>query len=217
MGDGHDRAHAALDGDRPAIGFDHQVAEDLIEQEAVVHVFPLGFQGGTVGPEVGFGPLLGQTGLVGFAENRFQRVFLLVQLAEASGLPERIEAMFSGARINVTENRPVLHTALRAAPDDRFSVDGEDVVAPVHAVLDAMTVFVERVRNGQWRGHSGMPIKTVVNTTIHRLYIIRILMVLRERLAMAPRRANPARPIHRKAGFLDRNVGATLHGQPGHR
>ena len=95
-----------------------------------------------------------------------ETIDLLVQLAEASGLPERIEAMFSGARINVTENRPVLHTALRAAPADRFSVDGKDVVAPVHAVLDAMTVFVERVRSGQWRGHSGMPIKTVVNIGI---------------------------------------------------
>ncbi len=91
---------------------------------------------------------------------------LLVGLAEASDLPAHIEAMFSGERINVTEDRPVLHTALRAASGDEFSVDGEDVVKPVHAVLDAMSAFAERVRSGEWRGHSGMPIKTVVNIGI---------------------------------------------------
>ncbi len=93
-------------------------------------------------------------------------VDLLVELAEASGLPAQIEAMFSGERINVTEDRPVLHTALRAARGDQFSVDGEDVVADVHDVLDAMTVFANRVRSGEWRGYSGMPIRTVVNIGI---------------------------------------------------
>ncbi|MCP3996954.1 MAG: glucose-6-phosphate isomerase [bacterium] len=91
---------------------------------------------------------------------------LLVSLAEASGLPERIEAMFSGERINTTEDRPVMHTALRAAPGDEFTVDGEDVVAPVHAVLDAMSSFAEQIRSGEWRGYSGMPIRTVVNIGI---------------------------------------------------
>ncbi|MDJ0953912.1 MAG: glucose-6-phosphate isomerase, partial [Acidimicrobiia bacterium] len=93
-------------------------------------------------------------------------VELLVALAEASGLPAQIDAMFSGKRINVTENRPVLHTALRAAPDDEFLVDGQDVVADVHAVLNAMSTFAESVRSGEWRGHSGMPIRTVVNIGI---------------------------------------------------
>ncbi|MDX2343293.1 MAG: glucose-6-phosphate isomerase, partial [Acidimicrobiia bacterium] len=82
-------------------------------------------------------------------------VDLLVALAEASGLSDRIEAMFAGERINTTENRPVLHTALRAARDDTFSVDGNDVVAGVHAVLDSMATFSERVRSGEWKGHTG--------------------------------------------------------------
>ena len=91
---------------------------------------------------------------------------LLVKLGEASGLPSRIEAMFSGERINSTEDRPVLHTALRADRSDSFSVDGEDVVAGVHEVLDDMAEFSERVRSGEWRGQSGMPIHTVVNIGI---------------------------------------------------
>ncbi|MGA9596676.1 MAG: glucose-6-phosphate isomerase [Acidimicrobiia bacterium] len=91
---------------------------------------------------------------------------LLVQLAESSGLEARIEGMFSGEHINTTEDRAVLHTALRAASGDDFSADGVDVVPEVHAVLDAMGVFAERVRSGDWRGHSGMPIHTVVNIGI---------------------------------------------------
>jgi glucose-6-phosphate isomerase len=91
---------------------------------------------------------------------------LLVAVAEASELPARIAAMFAGERINVTENRPVLHTALRADADDEFRVDGEDVVAEVHQVLDNMSSFAHRIRSGEWRGHSGMPIKTVVNIGI---------------------------------------------------
>ncbi len=93
-------------------------------------------------------------------------VELLVALAKASGLSDRIEAMFAGERINTTENRPVLHTALRAARDDTFSVDGNDVVAGVHAVLDSMATFSERVRSGEWKGHTGLPIRTVVNIGI---------------------------------------------------
>ncbi len=91
---------------------------------------------------------------------------LLVRLAQATDLPGRIEAMFSGDRINVTENRPVLHTALRAAPGDEFNVDGMDVVDSVHEVLEAMGSFAERIRSGEWRGRSGMPIRTVVNIGI---------------------------------------------------
>jgi glucose-6-phosphate isomerase len=90
----------------------------------------------------------------------------LISLARHRGLPERIEAMFDGDRINVTEDRPVLHTALRSAPGDDFSVDGVDVVADVHDVLAAMGAFAGRVRSGEWRGHGGRPIKTVVNIGI---------------------------------------------------
>jgi len=91
---------------------------------------------------------------------------LLVALAEAAGLPERTQAMFAGERINSTENRPALHTALRADSGDDFAVDGADVVADVHAVLDAMGMFADRVRSGEWRGFSGMPIRHVVNIGI---------------------------------------------------
>jgi glucose-6-phosphate isomerase len=91
---------------------------------------------------------------------------LLIDLAEASGLRQRIEAMFHGEHINVTEDRAVLHTALRASSSDEFTVDGMDVVPEVHAVLDAMGVFAEKVRSGMWRGHNGMPIRTVVNIGI---------------------------------------------------
>jgi len=91
---------------------------------------------------------------------------LLIRLAEASGLGDRIEAMFTGEHINVTEDRAVLHPALRAASGDGFTVDGADVVADVHSVLDGMARFAERIRTGEWRGHTGMPIRTVVNIGI---------------------------------------------------
>jgi len=91
---------------------------------------------------------------------------LLLQLATACGLPERTEAMFCGALINVTEQRPVLHMALRAPLDEHIFVDGQDVVPVVHAVLDHMAAFCERVRSGSWRGHDGKPIRNVVNIGI---------------------------------------------------
>ena len=90
----------------------------------------------------------------------------LVALAHAVDLPGRIEAMFSGERINTTEDRPVLHTALRASAADSFTVDGMDVVADVHGVLQAMAAFAARVRSGEWLGFDGRPIKTVVNVGI---------------------------------------------------
>lgn len=95
-----------------------------------------------------------------------ETIELLVNLAKASDLPGRIKAMFSGERINTTENRPVLHTALRAARTDTYAVDGDDVVADVHAVLDSMAAFSSRVRSGEWKGHTGTPIRTVVNIGI---------------------------------------------------
>ncbi len=95
-----------------------------------------------------------------------ETIELLVRLAEQSGLPERTEAMFRGEHVNVTEDRPALHTALRLPRDAQLLVDGQDVVAEVHAVLDRMADFARRVRSGAWRGHTGKPIVNVVNIGI---------------------------------------------------
>jgi glucose-6-phosphate isomerase len=91
---------------------------------------------------------------------------LLVAVAEAAGLRQRTEDMFSGKRINRTEDRPVLHVALRAPPDASIVVDGSDVVPLVHRVLDKMADFARRVRTGEWRGHTGRAIRNVVNIGI---------------------------------------------------
>jgi glucose-6-phosphate isomerase len=91
---------------------------------------------------------------------------LLVQLADESGLLERIDAMFRGKKINVTENRAVLHVALRAPRGASIVVDGENVVPQVYAVLDKMADFSARVRSGAWKGHTGKPIRNVINIGI---------------------------------------------------
>ncbi|MGC5019242.1 glucose-6-phosphate isomerase [Micromonospora sp. DT47] len=91
---------------------------------------------------------------------------LLTALAERVRLSDRIAAMFAGRHINSTEDRAVLHTALRLPSDAALTVDGQDVVADVHRVLDRMAAFSERVRSGQWRGHTGERITTVVNIGI---------------------------------------------------
>jgi glucose-6-phosphate isomerase len=91
---------------------------------------------------------------------------LLVDLAEASGLRERIDAMFSGQRINVTENRAVLHVALRAPAGEVIEMGGHDVVPDVHEVLGRMSSFADAVRDGSWTGHTGRPIRNVVNIGI---------------------------------------------------
>jgi glucose-6-phosphate isomerase len=91
---------------------------------------------------------------------------LLLRLAEESGLRARIEAMFQGQRINVTENRAVLHVALRAPRGDVITVDGTDVVPQVHAVLDRMARFALQVRGGTWLGHTGRPVRNIVNIGI---------------------------------------------------
>ncbi|MDH3731357.1 MAG: glucose-6-phosphate isomerase [Acidimicrobiia bacterium] len=93
-------------------------------------------------------------------------VTALVTAARQAGLPERIEAMFGGEHINVTEDRAVLHTALRADPGDEFTVDGKAVTADVEEVLDRMASFAERVRAGEWQGHTGQRIHHVVNIGI---------------------------------------------------
>ena len=91
---------------------------------------------------------------------------LLVDLAHESGLQERIDAMFSGEKINITEGRAVLHVALRAPKGASIVVDGQNVVPEVHAVLDRMTAFADRVRSGEWKGHTGQRIRNVVNIGI---------------------------------------------------
>jgi glucose-6-phosphate isomerase len=103
-----------------------------------------------------------------YSKNRITRetLGLLLGLAERAGLRERIDAMFAGERINTTEDRPVLHVALRAPEGTRIVVDGQDVVAGVHAVLRRMAAVSEQVRSGTWTGHTGRPIHTVVNIGI---------------------------------------------------
>ncbi|WP_207934157.1 glucose-6-phosphate isomerase [Actinomadura sp. KC06] len=95
-----------------------------------------------------------------------ETVRLLVALAERAGLRRRIDAMFSGEHINVSEDRAVLHTALRLPPGEALAVDGQDVAADVHAVLDKMADFAGRVRSGEWTGFTGKRITTVVNIGI---------------------------------------------------
>jgi glucose-6-phosphate isomerase len=106
--------------------------------------------------------------LLDYSKNRItdETLRLLVDLAEQSGLRERIDAMFSGEHINVTEDRAVLHVALRAPAGAPISVDGVDVVPEVHAVLDRMADFAHRIRSGAWLGHTGKPIRNVVNVGI---------------------------------------------------
>jgi glucose-6-phosphate isomerase len=103
-----------------------------------------------------------------YSKNRVtdETIALLCRLAAASALRERIDAMFGGARINVTEGRSVLHVALRAPRDASIVVDGKNVVPEVHAVLDAMAEFSKRVRSGVWKGHTGKRIRNVVNIGI---------------------------------------------------
>ena len=91
---------------------------------------------------------------------------LLRELAEACELPQRIEAMFRGDKINTTENRAVLHVALRAPRTEKIRVDGHDVVPDVHEVLDRMAAFSERVRSGAWLGHTGKRIRNVISIGI---------------------------------------------------
>jgi glucose-6-phosphate isomerase len=106
--------------------------------------------------------------LLDYSKNRLTEdtLRLLVALAERAGLRERIGAMFTGKRINVTEDRAVLHVALRASRDEVIEVDGENVVPAVHEVLDRMAEFSERVRGGGWTGARGKPIRNVVNIGI---------------------------------------------------
>ena len=103
-----------------------------------------------------------------YSKNRIteETISLLVALAEQSQLAQRTAAMFSGERINVSENRPVLHVALRMPKGSSLIVDGVDVVAQVHEVLDRMAALSDRVRSGEWTGYTGKPIRNIVNIGI---------------------------------------------------
>ena len=103
-----------------------------------------------------------------YSKNRItdETMRLLVALAEESGVPDKRDAMFRGEHINVSEDRPVLHVALRMPAGQSLVVDGADVVAAVHEVLDRMADFANRVRSGDWKGHTGKPVRNVVNVGI---------------------------------------------------
>ncbi len=103
-----------------------------------------------------------------YSKNRItdETLRLLVGLAEACGLRARIEAMFRGEKINTTEDRAVLHIALRAPRGESIVLDGHEVVPDVHAVLDRMAAFADQIRDGRWRGHTGRRMRTVINIGI---------------------------------------------------
>jgi glucose-6-phosphate isomerase len=103
-----------------------------------------------------------------FSKNRIteETLSLLVQLAKQSGVRAHCEAMFTGEKINTTENRAVLHVALRAPASESILVDGEDVVPEVHKVLDKMSAFADKIRSGEWLGHTGKRIRNIVNIGI---------------------------------------------------
>jgi glucose-6-phosphate isomerase len=108
-----------------------------------------------------------------FSKNRItaETLGLLVQLAQECGVPERRDAMFRGEKINITEQRAVLHVALRAPKGVQIKVDGRDVVPEVHGVLEKMAGFSDRVRSGEWKGHTGQRIRNVINVGIGGSYL----------------------------------------------
>ena len=108
-----------------------------------------------------------------YSKNRVtdETVRLLVQLAKERGVADRRDAMFRGEKINITEGRAVLHVALRAPRGTQMKTDGVDVVPEVHAVLDKMAAFSDRVRSGEWKGHTGKGIKNVINVGIGGSYL----------------------------------------------
>src|SRR6202020_1787172 len=103
-----------------------------------------------------------------YSKNRVtdETMALLIELARECGVPEHRDAMFAGEHINVSEDRAVLHVALRMPKDVSLVVDGADVVAQVHEVLDRMRAFAEQIRSGEWKGFTGKPIRNVVTVGI---------------------------------------------------
>src|SRR5258706_12749920 len=112
-----------------------------------------------------------------YSKNRItdETVKLLIGLAEESGLQSRIDDMFRGEKINTTEKRAVLHVALRAPKDSSIIVDGENVVPQIHRVLDKMAQFSNRVRSGEWKGHTGKRIRNVINIGIGGSYPLPVI------------------------------------------
>src|SRR5579872_1926444 len=108
-----------------------------------------------------------------YSKNRVtdETVRLLIQLAKERGVPDRRDAMFRGEKINITEDRAVLHVALRAPRGTQIKVDGAGVVPEVHTVLDKMAAFADRVRSGEWKGHTGKSIENVINVGIGGSYL----------------------------------------------
>jgi glucose-6-phosphate isomerase len=108
-----------------------------------------------------------------YSKNRIteETIGLLLDLAKERGVAERRDAMFRGERINVSENRAVLHVALRAPRDEVIELDGDNVVPDVHAVLDHMAAFADKIRDGSWKGHTGKRIKNVINIGIGGSYL----------------------------------------------
>ncbi len=152
--------HAAL-GDRPA----WKALQAHFEQLGTKHLRELFAEDSTRGERY----TAEAAGIfLDYSKNRVtdETLKLLVQLADESGVREKLEAMFTGQKINTTEDRAVLHVALRAPKSESIVVDGEDVVPAVHAVLDKMSGFADRVRSGAWKGHTGKKIKNVVNIGI---------------------------------------------------
>jgi len=125
-----------------------------------------------------------------YSKNRItpETMALLVKLAEERGLSAKRDAMFRGDKINVTENRAVLHTALRAPRDAVIEVDGRNVVPDVHAVLARMADFAERVRSGAWKGHTGKRIRNIVNLGIGGSFLGPEMAYLALRLRVERRR-----------------------------
>ena len=111
--------------------------------------------------------------LLDYSKNRIteETLALLIDLAKERKIAERRDAMFAGEKINVSENRAVLHVALRAPRGEVIETDGHDVVPDVHAVLDRMAAFADKVRSGEWKGHTGKRIKNVINIGIGGSYL----------------------------------------------
>ena len=153
-----------------------------------------------------------------YSKNRIteETVALLVDLAKERKVAERRDAMFRGEKINVSENRAVLHVALRAPRDEVIEVDGHNVVPDVHAVLDRMAAFADKVRSGAWTGHTGKRIKNVINIGIGGSYLGPEMAYLRSAPLLRPRHDLPlrlqrGRRLLRRGDARSRRSGDAVH------
>ena len=152
-----------------------------------------------------------------YSKNRVtdETIQLLVQLANEVDLKGRTEAMFTGQKINITENRAVLHVALRAPESESIMVDGEDVVPEVHKVLDKMSAFTDRIRSGEWKGYNGKRIRNVVNIGIGGSDLGPVMAFEAHRFCRSRHRSAPRRnPVPRSLQDLHH---ARDHDQRPHR